>query len=183
MDAIASVEPHQGRVVRAGRRDIFVAEIGEGEPLLMLHGGGPGATGLSNFSRNVPELSKRFRLIVPDMPGYGRSTKGLDRKDPFGDLATAMLGLIDALGVEKAHVARQLARRRLRVAHGARGCPSASTGWFCSARVASTPAAARRPTACSTCSTIIRAKARRARSSKPSCARTSSSTAPRCPTR
>ncbi len=27
------------------------------------------------------------------MPGYGRSTKGLDRKDPFGDLAGAMLGL------------------------------------------------------------------------------------------
>ena len=103
MDAIASVEPQQGRTVRAAGRDIFVVEIGEGPPLLMLHGGGPGATGLSNFVRNIPALSERFRLIVPDMPGYGRSTKGLDRKDPFGDLAHAMLGLIDALGVERTH--------------------------------------------------------------------------------
>ena len=103
MDALASVEPSQGRTVRAAGRDIFVTEIGEGPPLLMLHGGGPGASGLSNFVRNIPALAERFRLIVPDMPGFGRSTKGIDRKDPFGDLATAMLGLIDALGVERTH--------------------------------------------------------------------------------
>jgi len=103
MNAIASVEPARGRIVRAAGRDIFVVEVGEGPPLLMLHGGGPGATGAANFVRNIPALAERFRLIVPDMPGYGRSTKGLDRKDPFGDLAGAMLGLMDALGVAKAH--------------------------------------------------------------------------------
>src|SRR5271165_2810347 len=86
MNAIASVEPARGRIVRAAGRDIFVVEVGEGPPLLMLHGGGPGATGAANFVRNIPALAERFRLIVPDMPGYGRSTKGLDRRDPFGDL-------------------------------------------------------------------------------------------------
>ena len=104
MEAIASVEPASGRIIRAAGRDIFVVEVGEGPPLLMLHGGGPGATGMSNFSRNIPTLADRFRVIAPDMPGYGRSTKGLDRKDPFGELARAMLGLLDALGVEKAHL-------------------------------------------------------------------------------
>ena len=103
MDAIASVEPQQGRTVRAAGRDIFVVEIGEGPPLLMLHGGGPGASGLLNFVRNVSALAERFSLIVPDMPGFGWSTKGVDRKDPFGDLATAMLALLDALGVERTH--------------------------------------------------------------------------------
>jgi 4,5:9,10-diseco-3-hydroxy-5,9,17-trioxoandrosta-1(10),2-diene-4-oate hydrolase len=48
-------------------------------------------------------LAAHFRLIIPDLPGYGRSTKGLDRKDPFGDLAGAMFGLLDALGIEKVH--------------------------------------------------------------------------------
>ncbi len=103
MNVIASVEPARGRIVRVAGRDIFVVEVGEGPPLLMLHGGGPGATGAANFVRNIPALAERFRLIVPDMPGYGRSTKGLDRKDPFGDLAGAMRGLMDALGVAKAH--------------------------------------------------------------------------------
>ena len=104
MEAIASVEPASGRTIQAAGREIFVTELGEGPPLLMLHGGGPGANGISNFSRNIPALADRFRVIAPDMPGYGRSSKGLDRKDPFGELARAMLGLLDALGVEKAHV-------------------------------------------------------------------------------
>src|SRR5271166_1150563 len=104
MEAIASVEPASGRIIRAAGRDIFVVEVGEGPPLLMLHGGGPGATGMSNFSRNIPTLADRFRVIAPDMPGYGRSSKGLDRKDPFGELARAMLGFMDALGLDKAHV-------------------------------------------------------------------------------
>ena len=92
-----------GQHVQVAGRNIWVTELGEGPALLLLHGGGPGATGLANFVRNIPELAKHFRLIVPDLPGYGRSTKGIDRADPFGDLAGAMLGLLGALGVEQAH--------------------------------------------------------------------------------
>ena len=93
----------QGSCVQIGSRKIWVTQLGEGPALLLLHGGGPGATGASNFSRNVAALTSHFRLIVPDLPGYGRSSKGIDRADPFGDLATAMLGLLDALGIDKAH--------------------------------------------------------------------------------
>jgi 4,5:9,10-diseco-3-hydroxy-5,9,17-trioxoandrosta-1(10),2-diene-4-oate hydrolase len=92
-----------GRLVRVANREVHVVEVGAGPPLLMLHGGGPGASGAPNFARNIPALSAHFHLIIPDLPGYGRSTKGLDRKDPFGDLAGTMFGLLDALGIEKAH--------------------------------------------------------------------------------
>ncbi len=104
MEATVSAEAASSRTIQAAGREIFVTELGEGPPLLMLHGGGPGANGISNFSRNVPALAQRFRVILPDMPGFGRSSKGLDRKDPFGELARAMLGLLDALVVEKAHL-------------------------------------------------------------------------------
>jgi 4,5:9,10-diseco-3-hydroxy-5,9,17-trioxoandrosta-1(10),2-diene-4-oate hydrolase len=93
----------RGQHVQVAGRQIWVAQLGEGPALLLLHGGGPGATGASNFIRNIPALARHFRLIVPDLPGYGRSTKGIDRADPFGDLADAMLGLLDALGVDKVH--------------------------------------------------------------------------------
>ena len=53
----------------------------------LLHGGGPGASGVSNYSRNIDALAQHFRVIVPDMPGYGRSAKGVDHDDPFGYLA------------------------------------------------------------------------------------------------
>lgn len=92
------------RDYRVGDRIVFVAEIGTGVPIIMLHGGGPGASGLSNFRENLSYMARSFRVIVPDMPGYGRSTKRIDRSDPFGDLAACMLGLMDEMGVQKASI-------------------------------------------------------------------------------
>ncbi|BDH56674.1 hypothetical protein MTP03_16130 [Tsukamurella sp. PLM1] len=43
-------------------------------------------------------------MIVPDMPGYGQSSKDIDQSDPFGDLAMAVRGLLDELGIDKAHL-------------------------------------------------------------------------------
>ncbi|MGV9822519.1 alpha/beta fold hydrolase [Nocardia xishanensis] len=92
------------RTVRVGGRDIFFAEFGAGPAVVLLHGGGPGASGLSNYSRNIEALARRFRVIVPDMPGYGRSSKRVDHSDPFGDLASALGGLLDALDLPSAHL-------------------------------------------------------------------------------
>ena len=92
------------RKLTVAGRVISVSEFGQGPALLLLHGGGAGASGLSNYGRNIEALSQGFRVIVPDMPGYGDSSKGLDRIDPFGDLAQSMFGLLDALGVQLAHV-------------------------------------------------------------------------------
>ncbi len=85
-------------------KEIFVAETGTGTPVLLLHGGGPGAAGLSNYARNIEPLAERFRVIVPDLPGYGRSAKGVDQHDPFGYLADHIRGLLDALGIPRAHL-------------------------------------------------------------------------------
>ncbi|WP_245560571.1 alpha/beta fold hydrolase [Nocardia asiatica] len=93
-----------GRVIRVGDREIFFSEAGAGPAVVLLHGGGPGASGLSNYSRNVEPLARRFRVIVSDLPGYGRSTKRIDQSDPFGDLAAAVGGLLDALDIGSAHL-------------------------------------------------------------------------------
>ncbi|MEU4453088.1 alpha/beta fold hydrolase [Nocardioides sp. NPDC023903] len=92
------------RTVRVGRRDVFLTEAGSGHPVVLLHGGGAGATGASNFARNIDALARHFRVIVPDMPGYGRSTKDIDHEDPFGDLAAAVRGLLDEIDVDRAHL-------------------------------------------------------------------------------
>jgi 4,5:9,10-diseco-3-hydroxy-5,9,17-trioxoandrosta-1(10),2-diene-4-oate hydrolase len=90
--------------VSVAGKPIFVAETGSGPAVVMLHGGGPGASGVSNYSRNIDALAQRFRVIVPDMPGYGRSAKGVDQSDPFGYLADMMRGLLDELGIATAHL-------------------------------------------------------------------------------
>lgn len=93
------------RIVAIGAQQIHLTEFGAGVPVLMLHGGGPGASGVSNYSRNVQALARAgFRVLVPDMPGYGKSSKDIDAADPFGNLATAMHALLDALDIARAHV-------------------------------------------------------------------------------
>ncbi len=94
----------KSRIVKVGNRQIHLSEAGTGYPVLMLHGGGPGASGLSNYTRNVEALAARFHVLIPDMPGYGKSSKGVKRSDPFGDLAESMLGLLDVLKIERAHI-------------------------------------------------------------------------------
>lgn len=92
------------RTVSVSGKNIFVAETGSGPAVVLLHGGGPGASGMSNYSRNIEPLAEHFRVIVPDMPGYGRSSKGVDRRDPFGYLADHIRGMLDELAIDSAHL-------------------------------------------------------------------------------
>jgi 2-hydroxy-6-oxonona-2,4-dienedioate hydrolase/4,5:9,10-diseco-3-hydroxy-5,9,17-trioxoandrosta-1(10),2-diene-4-oate hydrolase len=92
------------RTVTVAGKPVFFAETGTGPAVVMLHGGGPGASGITNYTRNIDTLARNFRVVVPDMPGYGRSAKDVDQDDPFGYLADAMRGLLDALGVDRAHM-------------------------------------------------------------------------------
>ncbi len=92
------------RTVRVGARDIFTVTTGSGPTAVLLHGGGPGASGLANWTRNVEALAEHHTLVIPDLPGYGRSTKRIDHDDPFGDLAAAVGGLLDELELPSAHL-------------------------------------------------------------------------------
>lgn len=90
--------------INVAGKPIFVAEAGSGPPVVMLHGGGPGASGVSNYSRNIDALAAHFRVVVPDMPGYGGSAKGVDQADPFGYLADTIRGLLDELAIDTAYL-------------------------------------------------------------------------------
>jgi len=92
------------RTVSINGQPIFVAEAGAGPAVVMLHGGGPGASGVSNYSRNIDALAQSYRVIIPDMPGYGRSGKHVDHSDPFGYLANTVRGLLDEMGIPTAHL-------------------------------------------------------------------------------
>lgn len=83
---------------------LYYHDVGTGDPVVLLHGGGPGASGWSNFGRNVPVFAEAFRTIVPDQPGFGRSTKQAEHPQYFKHSAAALLGLLDHLGVERAHL-------------------------------------------------------------------------------
>ena len=61
------------RFIQAGDVRVHYNEAGTGQPVLCLHGSGPGASGWSNFFRNVGPLAEHFRVLLVDMPGWGGS--------------------------------------------------------------------------------------------------------------
>ncbi len=77
---------------------------GAGEPVVLLHGGGPGASGWSNFGHNAAVLATVFRVLLPDQPGFGRSAAPDVVGNYFTFSADALAALLDHLSVEKAHV-------------------------------------------------------------------------------
>lgn len=87
-----------------GEFKLHYHEAGTGPALILLHGSGPGVSGWSNFRGNLPVLSRTFRTVVPDMPGFGLSDRvELDRAYPRV-AAEAVRSLMDSLGIERAHV-------------------------------------------------------------------------------
>ena len=77
---------------------------GSGPPVVLLHGGGPGASGASNFAKNLPVFAERFRTLVVDQPGYGKSDKPPVQGNYFTFAADALAGLLDELGLERVHL-------------------------------------------------------------------------------
>jgi 4,5:9,10-diseco-3-hydroxy-5,9,17-trioxoandrosta-1(10),2-diene-4-oate hydrolase len=79
-------------------------EAGEGEPVVMLHGGGPGASAWSNFGRNLPVFAEQYRTLLVDQPGFGHSDKPEITGQFFTFSADALVGLLDTLGIERVHL-------------------------------------------------------------------------------
>lgn len=97
-----SEEPGSRFVEAAGMR-VHINDIGEGYPVICLHGGGPGASGWSNFKQNVPAIAAEYRMILMDMPNFGRSDMVVFDQGRLGHCAGVIAGLMDALDIERAH--------------------------------------------------------------------------------
>jgi 4,5:9,10-diseco-3-hydroxy-5,9,17-trioxoandrosta-1(10),2-diene-4-oate hydrolase len=79
-------------------------EAGDGPVVVMLHGGGPGASGMSNFARNLPVFADHFRTIVVDQPGFGKSDKPPVEGNYFTFAANALRDLLDEIGIARIHL-------------------------------------------------------------------------------
>ncbi|WP_203337514.1 alpha/beta fold hydrolase [Nocardioides limicola] len=98
--------------VATSRGDIAVAiadAAGSDAPVLvMLHGGGPGASAIANYHQNLPELAKHFRVVLPDQPGFGGSYRPsqeeLDEKSITQIAVDQLTEAFGDLGVERFHL-------------------------------------------------------------------------------
>ncbi len=101
MTAGATPIPEGKYAVTDGGLSIHYHEAGSGEPIVFLHGSGPGASGYSNFKGNYPVFAASgYRAIVPDLPGFGLSSKP-DTNYVLDFFVEAAHGLVSKLGLER----------------------------------------------------------------------------------
>ncbi|MFG1924402.1 4,5:9,10-diseco-3-hydroxy-5,9,17-trioxoandrosta-1(10),2-diene-4-oate hydrolase [Cryptosporangium sp. NPDC048952] len=77
------------------------SEPADRPPLVLLHGGGPGASAWSNFGRNFEVFSKSTRVLAVDMPGFGRSGKRAEHPQYFTYAAGVLAELLDQLDIQE----------------------------------------------------------------------------------
>ncbi len=80
---------------------MYYESHGTGTPLVLLHGGV--LTIDLNFAGLIPTLAKTHQVIGVEMQGHGR-TADIDRAITPAALAGDIVGLLDHLGIERAHV-------------------------------------------------------------------------------
>lgn len=86
-----------------GGYSINVFDAGSGPALVFLHGSGPGASGVSNFRQNLGVfLDAGYRVIAPDLIGYGASSKPVDIDYTLALFTDTIYAALQAIGVTQA---------------------------------------------------------------------------------
>lgn len=80
--------------------DIAYLEGGSGEPLVLVHGFGADK---DNFTRVAGHLTAQYRVIIPDLPGFGESGRSADAGYRIAEQAQRLDQMLAALGIARAH--------------------------------------------------------------------------------
>lgn len=98
----SSSNPEVGRdVVAAGIRT-NVHDVGNGPPLMLIHGSGPGVSAWANWRLVMPALAAQARVIAPDMVGFGFSDRPAGVRYGMDTWVGQALGVLDALDIDQA---------------------------------------------------------------------------------
>ena len=87
--------------IDAGGIKTAYLEAGDGEPVLMLHGSGPGVSGTANWQLNIPTLSKKFHVLAPDIVGFGDTERPDDIVYSLRTWTDHVWAFLDAHGIAK----------------------------------------------------------------------------------
>ena len=78
-------------------------EAGDGDPVVLLHGGEFGASAELGWERNIAALAEHYRVLAPDQLGFGQSAKVIDFVDGRGMRIRHVARFCELLGIDSAH--------------------------------------------------------------------------------
>ncbi|MGY6496767.1 MAG: alpha/beta fold hydrolase [Microcella sp.] len=76
-------------------------DVGEGPPVVLLHGSGPGVTAWANWRGVIPQLAEHHRVIAPDILGFGYTALPAGVRYGLETWTAHLTGFLDALGLER----------------------------------------------------------------------------------
>jgi len=79
-------------------------DVGTGDPVLLIHGSGPGVSAWANWRLLLQGLNSEFRLLAPDMAGFGYSKSPADITYNRQTWLDQTVSFMDALNLEKVDV-------------------------------------------------------------------------------
>jgi len=89
------------RTIDAGGIETSYLAAGAGETVVMLHGSGPGVSATANWQHNIGTLSQRFRVLAPDIVGFGGTERPDDVVYSLRGWTDHIWAFLDAHGIEK----------------------------------------------------------------------------------
>lgn len=102
MGKVSDVVEGIGKTLMAADHKTNYHEKGSGDPLFLLHGSGPGVSGWTNWSTTIDRFADKWRVIVPDIAGFGYTEFKEDSKYNIKLWVHHLIGIMDALEIEKA---------------------------------------------------------------------------------
>ncbi|WP_399677714.1 alpha/beta fold hydrolase [Xenophilus sp.] len=95
------MNPEIARSVDAAGLRTNYHDLGQGAPVLLIHGSGPGVSAWANWRLVMPELARRARVIAPDMVGFGYTERPPGFAYGMDAWVRQAVGLLDALDIER----------------------------------------------------------------------------------
>jgi pimeloyl-ACP methyl ester carboxylesterase len=103
-DMTDTSRPEIGATADANGIKTNYLEAGSGDPVVLIHGSGPGVTSYANWRLVLPALAEEFRAIAPDMVGFGFTDRPSDVKYGLQTWADQVVGLMDSLNLGRANL-------------------------------------------------------------------------------
>ncbi|MBC8092263.1 MAG: alpha/beta fold hydrolase [Pseudonocardia sp.] len=98
---LRAADPEIGRTVHVGDVATNYHDVGRGPVVLLLHGSGPGVSAWANWRGVIPELSQKFRVVAPDIMGFGYTRTPAGSEYGVESWSRHLTGFCDALELDR----------------------------------------------------------------------------------
>lgn len=101
---MTNARPEIANSIKTGDYNTNYHDVGEGFPLILAHGSGPGVSAWANWRLVIPTLAKERRVLAPDFVGFGYTDRPEGLALNMKTWVKQLVDFMDALGLEQVDI-------------------------------------------------------------------------------